>query len=735
MGTQTMPPEQPVILQHLKSHGLFVILLIAYLVAAVAMSFYLPAFSGPNERLHYEYIALMRRTHKLPDPSTSLRADERHQPPLYYTIATLASLPFPEPLLDTELTGNPFYGATHRGNLNPIVHATPRSVPIVYVARFVSTLFGALGLLGVYVAAYQSLPKEASLLITSLVAFQPTYLHLSATINNDLAVTAVGTWLIALTTILILRGAKPHAFLCWGILFACAMLTKANAVFLVSLLPIACWAIWRSLGRLWPAVQCGLWGIGGAIPILGTWFFVNQLRGQDVMGIGQSLPLDRVFRQNPGDWIHILPHLDTLWRSFWLDWSPGERGYAPSWFYLLWGLMLAIALAGWLRRRSKLGRLVALSLMHLCAVATLTALFLAVKALMVKEAGFLVPEGRWLLPALPSFAWLVGVGWGRWWPKVTCRRACLLATSLPMVAAFLLMVLFLPGLYPRAQRLADADRIPSSAHAVGLTYDGQIELLVVQSEPLTIDRESDVTLYWKALRTPEADYAVSVQLLVPDPSDWDRLDWQNSYPGNGLTPTRSWQQDDIYRDRIILYPQGILNGPSHAILGVWLLENSVPLPVESDGQEVELPIAQEVTIYPAEPVAPSVDSRLTTPVSFGGLFDLVGISYSYGPAELEVALWWQAQTDVPADYVTFVHLVDSEGHLVAQDDTMPDHGRSPTHLWRSGDGILDVHRLDTGVPPDTTLWIGAYDPTTVTRLPATQGQQPLPDHVFRLRLP
>jgi hypothetical protein len=32
---------------------------------------------------------------------------------------------------------------------------------------------------------------------------------------------------------------------------------------------------------------------------------------------------------------------------------------------------------------------------------------------MLKEAGFVTPEGRWLLPVVPSLAWLAGLGWAR----------------------------------------------------------------------------------------------------------------------------------------------------------------------------------------------------------------------------------------------------------------------------------------------------------------------------------
>ena len=46
----------------------------------------------------------------------------------------------------------------------------------------------------------------------------------------------------------------------------------------------------------------------------------------------------------------LAPHLATLWQSFWLDWSPGGIGYAPSWVYAIAGVALLLAGAGWLAR-------------------------------------------------------------------------------------------------------------------------------------------------------------------------------------------------------------------------------------------------------------------------------------------------------------------------------------------------------------------------------------------------
>ena len=57
---------------------------------------------------------------------------------------------------------------------------------------------------------------------------------------------------------------------------------------------------------------------------------------KDALGLEGSLPIGRVLALNPNDLLLLLPWLDDIWRSFWLDWSSGDMGYGPDWFYLIW---------------------------------------------------------------------------------------------------------------------------------------------------------------------------------------------------------------------------------------------------------------------------------------------------------------------------------------------------------------------------------------------------------------
>ena len=118
--------------------------------------------------------------------------------------------------------------------------------------------------------------------------------------------------------------------------------------------------------------------------------------------------------------------------------------------------------------------------------------------------------------------------------------------------------------------------------------------------------------------------------------------------------------------------------------------------------------------------------------SFEGGIDLVG--YGFEPANLQpgevlaVTLDWQAREWVDTPYTTFVHLIDPDGHKVAQADAPPFNGLHPTDHWLPGERLRDDRRL--ALPPDAQagryqLVVGWYDPVNLDRLPLADGSDGL----------
>jgi hypothetical protein len=81
---------------------------------------------------------------------------------------------------------------------------------------------------------------------------------------------------------------------------------------------------------------------------------------------------------------------------------------------------------------------------------------------------------------------------------------------------------------------------------------------------------------------------------------------------------------------------------------------------------------------------------------FGGQIALIGYDFNpdiYNPGDqVDVTLYWKAMNSIDINYQVFVHLLDSEGQLVAQSDKL-NPGDFPTRRWPSDKYVRDEHSL------------------------------------------
>jgi hypothetical protein len=255
----------------------------------------------------------------------------------------------------------------------------------------------------------------------------------------------------------------------------------------------------------------------------------------------------------------------------------------------------------------------------------------------------------------------------------------------------------------------------------------------VELEEMIVGRPATATITWEALQPIDRDYIISAQLLALAAGGWQKLAEHNSYPGQGMNPTRDWAPG-ILRDRLTLVPAGELNGPTEVALAVWAYDGERPVVARRDGQPVEPPLAARTAVRPAKPV--TIPETTTAPVSFGPAITLRHVSVEPAAGGPVVDLYWEAGDEPGADYTVFVHLLDAAGNLVAQADGPPNGGLSPTRIWRAGDVIYDRHQFAAGaaIPPGGRLLVGVYQPDTGERLPATQAGQTMPDNALEIRL-
>jgi hypothetical protein len=141
---------------------------------------------------------------------------------------------------------------------------------------------------------------------------------------------------------------------------------------------------------------------------------------------------------------------------------------------------------------------------------------------------------------------------------------------------------------------------------------------------------------------------------------------------------------------------------------------------------------------------PEVGGRLVRlPVSFGEAVELLSYempSQGGAPGDLvPVITTWRvlhpsSLGPVPADAygyqaTIFVHLLDKAGAIIAQDDRLD----APAWAWRSGDVVVQLHRL--ALPPELApgwyrVAVGVYTVPGSPRLPASSETGPVGDHVL-----
>lgn len=135
------------------------------------------------------------------------------------------------------------------------------------------------------------------------------------------------------------------------------------------------------------------------------------------------------------------------------------------------------------------------------------------------------------------------------------------------------------------------------------------------------------------------------------------------------------------------------------------------------------PVPMSAAFTESDVVSWSVDQLN---IQFGNTIGLNRHDIEEGAGTLTITLHWQASQVPAADYHVFVHLLDPEGNLVAQQDGPPAHEAPLTSTWLAGETIIDKRELILPADyPDGRydLLVGWYNPATGERLPVTAANE------------
>ena len=87
---------------------------------------------------------------------------------------------------------------------------------------------------------------------------------------------------------------------------------------------------------------------------------------------------------------------------------------------------------------------------------------------------------------------------------------------------------------------------------------------------------------------------------------------------------------------------------------------------------------------------------------------------------LGLYLYWQSSDEITESLKVFVHVLDAQGALVAQDDAIPAQWTHDTRDWIPGESIIDFHMIQLPVSATSDgyeIVVGLYNPVTDERRP------------------
>jgi 4-amino-4-deoxy-L-arabinose transferase-like glycosyltransferase len=713
------------------------LLAILGLFALLGLGFSLanPVFESPDEWLHYQFIRQIVDTRRLP-VQTSGELSEYHQPPLYYLLGAAAAWVVPNDGYTP--APNPFGEIDpYQAILDPksqFLHSPAESFPYrgtflaVHLVRWLSLLIGGCTIVVIFLLLQRLFANRlfAALGALAFIAFNPQFLFIAASINNDGLVTLWGAVAVWWSIWIIKSGITPKRALVGGLVLGAALLTKVSAGVLgiVMLAAIALTrANWRERLKLAALV------VLTAGVVSGWWFLRNvQLYGE-LTGVNMMLNTWGVRNIAQG-----LPELSTqlgdIWSSYW-----GRFGYGqiilPDWTYAALLLLSLLALVSLVRQvvRGKMVNSIGWRELVILIISLVIWLAAVASFAVVNPTG---ANGRYLFPAMAAVGCLLFVGLRGLWKTPNLRldfwvaAACL--AGMLAFAAFALLAYMVPAFTrPLLAQLAD---VRAQTRPLGIRFGDAVLLLgyQVEHEAVMPGEWLSANLCWQALTTSSADYAVSAQLTSEEHGVAARL--KASAAGPQL-PGRKWQRGDVLCDTLSLQVKSQAAAPAVYDLDVGLVDRVTGkslTPVSPAGIELSPASIAQIKLRPPVPVSKPIPN----PVQFdlGGQIQLAGYDIDPKPARpgepVTVTLFWRAVRRPEADYTVFVHILDANNRLVAQSDSQPQSGSYPTSFWDESEIVEDSRTIliPAEVPPGQyAIATGLYRLDTGERLPVNGDAQ------------
>jgi 4-amino-4-deoxy-L-arabinose transferase-like glycosyltransferase len=719
-------------------HHILALILLAFVLLGCVYSLVTPVFEASDEIFHYPVVKYIADGRGLPvqDPRAEAAWEqEGSQPPLYYGLAALATAWINTDDMQAVRWRNPLSNIGRPltpGNKNLVVHTAAEAFPwhgsvlAIHLIRFLSLLLQAGTVFLTYHISRVVWPEREELasLAAALVAFNPMFLFIAGSVNNDNLITPLATWVLLLLALTLKEGWLSYrraALL--GLLLGLVALTKLSGLGLLLLAAVVLTVV-AARQRAWGAwLRWGVILVGMVALIAGWWYVRNWRLYGDPTGLNVMLEIAGRRDISPS-WRELLAEFEGFRMSFWGVFG-GFTVVAPGWLYNLYDLLVLAGIVGWVvlawRRR---GRWQA---ERIGLILLLVAWILTVGLSLVRwTSQTLASQGRLLFPAIAAVAVLLATGLAGWAAERWRSRIVLgLGSGLLIIAAAIPIWVIRPAY--AMPPLLDASQVPADASPADLIVGETMRLLAYELPQDTVRPGADlpVRLYWESIAPEDRDLSVFVHLFG---RDMTLAGLVGSYPGLGAYPTTLLRPGQVVADTYPVPVTITATVPSLLRVQVGLFQYGVAdeAPVaafDSAGRPANGMIGTVRLLPPRPPTY-----QISEPVRFD--FDGQALLLGYDlPAEtvrpgeaVTLTLYWQAQARMSEDYHVFVHLVGPmpEEGTVAQHDKVPLDGDWPTWAWEPGYTVRDEYSLQLPVdlqPGTYQLRAGLYRLSDGQRVP------------------
>lgn len=694
-------------------------LLGAFLVFGLFYIWATPPFEASDELWHFGMVDTIAQTGQLPVQQPGVETvyeQEGSQPPLYYAISALLVLPldrrdFPE-LREANPHARPGIPGD-QDNKNLVLHApnTPleKTALAVLIVRLFSLILGAVTVICVYAVGWlvSGARQTVALLAAALTAFNPMFLFISASVNNDNLVIALNSLVIVLLLRMMARGFDTKRSIAISVLVALASLTKLSGLVLVPVIALAAlWLAYRQRNLR------GLVFLGGSMLIAwlvlaGWWYARNLTLYGELFGTSTMVAV-----AGPRTTAFTLQSLVNEFEGFrvaYWGWFGALSITAESWLYRLYDLFTAAAVIGFglfivRDLRSVLQRMQVLAL--------LLALMIGSLAVIQWTAQTYASQGRLLFPFLGAISPLLALGWTALSDRLPERFAVghWLPAAGSVLAALLIPFMVIAPAYQPPMPLAE---LPADIQPVFARY-GDIDLVGYRTNPTRYEPGDylPITVYWRVNATSTTDLSLYLHAVDDAGEVIGRID---SFPGGGRLRTSTWAPG-LYADdyAIPLRERTNIQSNLRVLVGWWHYvepDQAVVNPTDENGSRLAS-VMLNAGGFAGSPVLPTRYNQIN-PINFGGMIELIGWQES---GETLTLIWRAAGT--PNDtYTVFVQALDASNQVVVSGDAPP---RLSTRFWRAGETYTSTHNLVFS-PSDqpTRLIVGWYHPQTFERLPSS----------------